>query len=1817
MEAIKGALPGFVVNIIGYVVTGIGIATANPFLISAGLAMMTAGNYMMAAGAIAGLASYFFKKKPADLTSTYSRQNLTINPRANALWAFGETALGTDIIYAQQHGPNDKDDMYSVIVAAAAHEIDSFVSVTLDDTTLTFGAIPGWATGPAPYDQGTPNVVFYYPRTGTLTQAAISQSGTNFDWPADAPGLGMAHYNLGFNLARDANKNGPANRVTVRGKARKVYDPRLDDTRGGTGDMRAWDESTWLFTSSGADIGGNWALVVASYWLGHHIDPIKSGLWQDTDFSQTNMVTNGTFDADTDWQKSDAGVTISGGKLNFASASNGWGRQPIELIAGHTYTVTYTVTRTAGTITPVLGGTNGTARSTNNTFTENIVCGSSNKKILFQGAGFTGTIDVVSVKPTITANTGWVITGGQAVATGATGDLEKTITPVDGLRYKITYTITRTAGSLQPRLGGTLGVSRSTSGTYVEYIVAGSSSELIEFIPTTFTGTLDEVKIESDLMWGMGIDPDDIDWAQVIKIANICEQTVDGIWRYKVGGVIPLTGRHDEILSQLETAVGGSINKIGGKHFLWAPHDDLADAVVTIDETDILFESGVSSQASTALEDLYNTARGLYVEPDEHYQLVEYPEVREETAIYEDDRERLLELDFALVQDVEIAQRVARYRIRRSRFGATWKFVVGPKGHLLQPYSVFTLNCTLTNNDPIVCRVINMTFSAAAVGATVIECVEEDASIYDTSIALGTPVTQLDPASWNLTQAYSVTNLVSADVALSGSGGAVTEALKISWDDPGGFVARTEIQIKIQGTTDWSYVPQASIDFLFGLVSPVLAGTTYDIRARHISRADIYGPWSQISDTAGTSSLVSTMQGFTTTYAWALQASKLGFLTTNITLTAGDSYLTVNTTGASAEFHTSEFVKTTKGFFLGSLAPIVRMKIWRTGGSGWTGKLRWSTASHTYEDANSLSISDDTITGQWVTIQWDLRGNSDWTSNNIKGVQFFLGAGSADDFRIEFIVAGSIDRYMSPSDTIFGSFANLMPQGYGNFEQIPIGDASFFAASLNCPNPTVQATTPFAGTKALQLINSSGVGTGVYLADTSATYNINITPNRRWIVTARIRTSAATGSHSWNVSIKTSDGGSTSGTGVLAGTQDAYKFMAWEVDLTANALITALLRIWSSDCPTTITTAIDLVTLYDVTDYDTINYNNIPEIWHAESGPTPANLIDALGTINAPAEAGADVTLSNQFGTSLGWLFYNNGRGWTDAAIDATNNADYVALVSTGADPQFISPANLNILGSANSIVRAKVKRTDAGSSWQGDLYFLTAAHGFSASYYKNIADTTVQNEWVVLEWDMSSLTVGSTDWLTSTITQLRMDLGAASGANFDVAWIAVGDIRFDAGAGSVYFDNGQAASVADLEPNYEFEAGNTNWDLATAGSQWSIVADGNARRGNYAAKYVGTAGGELTSLYRLQVETGQNLYARVFRKHIGAIAVKCKPEVVFYDQSGALLSVSTFTDLNNTTTSWGMRFRQYIVPALAVSASLRINISSSASQATIYVDGCLLEKSVSVMDDEKIYLGDNQDIELVHNGTDSFLINRTGVMNYYGYVDSSYQRFYQKDSTSVDRLCIEIGGATPLVKLYYGGSQKLITATNGIDVTGDVGGTTIGGITEANLVDKAADETITGTWVQTGKPAFCAQRITTDQTDVAGNTSTPVTVVFNSDSGTMLFDQGSNFDTTTGIFTAPVAGPYTFNTAVRVTGITTACTQQNMYIVTSNGTFYMKWDANAGEQMADVTMTNSVTCWMDAGDTAKVQILNLGEATDVHDIKSGAGFTYFSGALQ
>jgi hypothetical protein len=88
------------------------------------------------------------------------------------------------------------------------------------------------------------------------------------------------------------------------------------------------------------------------------------------------LVTNGAFAADTNWTKG-AGWTIATGVATAGNADADLS-QTGSYQTGRNYVVTFTVSSYVdGTVTPSVGGTAGTARGADGTFTETIKCGAT------------------------------------------------------------------------------------------------------------------------------------------------------------------------------------------------------------------------------------------------------------------------------------------------------------------------------------------------------------------------------------------------------------------------------------------------------------------------------------------------------------------------------------------------------------------------------------------------------------------------------------------------------------------------------------------------------------------------------------------------------------------------------------------------------------------------------------------------------------------------------------------------------------------------------------------------------------------------------------------------------------------------------------------------------------------------------------------------------------------------------------------------------------------------------------------------------------------------------------------------------------------------------------------------------------------------------------------------------------------------------------------------------------------------------------------------------------------------------------------------
>lgn len=147
-----------------------------------------------------------------------------------------------------------------------------------------------------------------------------------------------------------------------------------------------------------------------------------------------------------------------------------------------------------------------------------------------------------------------------------------------------------------------------------------------------------------------------------------------------------------------------------------------------------------------------------------------------------------------------------------------------------------------------------------------------------------------------------------------------------------------------------------------------------------------------------------------------------------------------------------------------------------------------------------------------------------------------------------------------------------------------------------------------------------------------------------------------------------------------------------------------------------------------------------------------------------------------------------------------------------------------------------------------------------------------------------------------------------------------------------------------------------------------------------------------------------------------------------------------------------------------------------------------------------------------------------------------------------------------------------------------------------------------------TAQPAFYALKTSTSQ-DVTGD-GTYADVVYDSE----LNDQASNYDNSTGVFTAPVSGFYRFSGTVGFLTCSSNHTGGIVLLVTSNRS-HVIWGGNPYAVQysygGDYWQIHNFDCltYMDAGDTAKVQAYVVGGSKTV-DVTGSAVREFFSGML-
>jgi hypothetical protein len=114
--------------------------------------------------------------------------------------------------------------------------------------SLTNGTLRGVSSSDTNFYKNGESLISIQGFFGLDNQSASSLLDETTNWTSDHKLSGLAYVALRFKWNQDAFSGLPEVRVTVRGK--KIYDPRLDSTKGGSGSHRQDDSTTWAYSAN-------------------------------------------------------------------------------------------------------------------------------------------------------------------------------------------------------------------------------------------------------------------------------------------------------------------------------------------------------------------------------------------------------------------------------------------------------------------------------------------------------------------------------------------------------------------------------------------------------------------------------------------------------------------------------------------------------------------------------------------------------------------------------------------------------------------------------------------------------------------------------------------------------------------------------------------------------------------------------------------------------------------------------------------------------------------------------------------------------------------------------------------------------------------------------------------------------------------------------------------------------------------------------------------------------------------------------------------------------------------------------------------------------------------------------------------------------------------------------------------------------------------------------------------------------------------------------------------------------------------------------
>jgi len=232
-----------------------------------------------------------------------------------------------------------------------------------------------------------------------------------------------------------------------------------------------------------------------------------------------DLVTNGDFTTNSDWNLSIGDTVIEDGVAKFPTTTNSFLIQTGVVSASvKTYKLQYEVIETNGNNFRTAGGNSAFGTQTLDSATEGvktvyITSNGTNTALQFNNNNFIGSIDNISLQQVDpndrwTLGTGWSIENGVATSTTSGGSSYLTQSGIltSSNTYKITFTVSNyVSGTVKATVSGQEGSSITANGTYTEILTTTGTDFSIKSQGGTFNGSVDNVSVK-DITFSTDVD---------------------------------------------------------------------------------------------------------------------------------------------------------------------------------------------------------------------------------------------------------------------------------------------------------------------------------------------------------------------------------------------------------------------------------------------------------------------------------------------------------------------------------------------------------------------------------------------------------------------------------------------------------------------------------------------------------------------------------------------------------------------------------------------------------------------------------------------------------------------------------------------------------------------------------------------------------------------------------------------------------------------------------------------------------------------------------------------------------------------------------------------------------------------------------------------------------------------------------------------------------------------------------------------------------------------------------------------------------------